>query len=115
VDFFPSNAFMAFARSFKLASPKAVIPRTAQTNKTKNNKKQQTDNKSNHKPKQPQQKTKQNKQKTTITGMTGFQFIGGLMQEATPLCHLILVWPQQEKHQTEKAGPLETRLSKAET
>ena len=34
--------------------------------------------------------------------MTGFQFIAGLMQEATTLCHLILVWPQQEKHQTEK-------------
>ena len=32
---------------------KAVIPRKAQINKTKNNKKQQTDNKSNHKPKQP--------------------------------------------------------------
>jgi len=70
--------------------------------KTKNNKKRQTDNKSNHKPKQPKQKTKQNKQKTTTTGMTGFQFIGGLVQEATTLCHLILVWPQQEKHQTEK-------------
>jgi len=66
---------------------KAVIPLTAQTTANRPQKQQQT------KTTQTKNKTNQTKQtnkKTTPTGMTGYQFIGGFMQEATTLCHLLM-------------------------
>ena len=120
--FFPSNAFMASARSFntlygiakalisKLTRKAVCWLRATKENWWRTSNKPSSSRTDQTKQRQTTKTTQKQKRKPTHKReMTGYQFIGRFMEEVTTLCHLIMVWPQTQKREEHQQTQGHTR------